>query len=39
LKPHQKRRDSNRELKAVRQETLEKANAIADKLESIPPSK
>ncbi len=37
LKSHYKRRESNRELRAVRQENLKKATEIAEKLESIHP--
>jgi hypothetical protein len=37
LKPHMKRRESGRELRAVRGEILEKANAIAEKVSSHPP--
>lgn len=37
LKPHMKRRESGRELRAVRQEILEKAATIAEKVSSRPP--
>jgi hypothetical protein len=39
LKPHQKRRESGREIKAVRGEILEQAKAIAEKVASSRPPK